>query len=535
MDRRRFLLASAASASLASCSPLRFFETTPVIHYPGMAAGHALRDAKSWHAPSAELATDVVILGSGVAGLMAAWKLAKAGHKNFMMISGPEFGGNAAGGAFGELGFPRGAHYLPLPSTESVHLREMLHDFGVLLDTPDAERPLYDEAAIVHSPDERLFFNGKWQDGLLPANDDPQHARFLSAVESLKTARGKDGKKVFAIPVDMSSRDEQWLRLDHISFAQWLTENGYTSPTLRWYTNYVCRDDYGTEYDKVSAWAGLHYFASRAGQAKNAADGAVLTWPEGLGRMVNKFRAAIDAHRGGNIWLREAHVVRVEETKTGVDILCAENSANGPRTFVVKAKRAVCAMPLFVVAKIFPQLKEYGFDSNAHLPSYAPWLVSNFLLKGFPAEAEGVPLAWDNVIYQGKGLGYVVSTHQDIRQAAPAKTVFTAYQALSNRSPNDVRQWLAKASPRELYDEAACELKQVYDWRWPLSVQALDITVRAHAMASPLVGFRANQGLANLRHADGKILFAHSDLSGFSVFEEASWWGYRAAQKILAG
>jgi hypothetical protein len=35
------------------------------------------------------------------------------------------------------------------------------------------------------------------------------------------------------------------------------------------------------------------------------------------------------------------------------------------------------------------------------------------------------------------------------------------------------------------------------------------------------------------RAADGPILFAHADLSGFSVFEEASWWGYRAAMHAL--
>jgi hypothetical protein len=34
---------------------------------------------------------------------------------------------------------------------------------------------------------------------------------------------------------------------------------------------------------------------------------------------------------------------------------------------------------------------------------------------------------------------------------------------------------------------------------------------------------------------DGKLLFAHADLSGFSVFEEASWWGYRAALRVLGG
>ena len=49
-------------------------------------------------------------------------------------------------------------------------------------------------------------------------------------------------------------------------------------------------------------------------------------------------------------------------------------------------------------------------------------------------------------------------------------------------------------------------------------------------MAAPLPGFRSNAGLKALREHDGAILFAHADLSGFSVFEEAAWWGDRAAR-----
>jgi hypothetical protein len=52
-------------------------------------------------------------------------------------------------------------------------------------------------------------------------------------------------------------------------------------------------------------------------------------------------------------------------------------------------------------------------------------------------------------------------------------------------------------------------------------------------MAAPLPGFRSNAGVQALRELSGPILFAHSDLSGFSVFEEAAWWGYRAADLAL--
>ena len=39
-------------------------------------------------------------------------------------------------------------------------------------------------------------------------------------------------------------------------------------------------------------------------------------------------------------------------------------------------------------------------------------------------------------------------------------------------------------------------------------------------------------GLGALRTERGAVVFAHSDLSGYSVFEEALWWGVAAADGI---
>jgi hypothetical protein len=168
------------------------------------------------------------------------------------------------------------------------------------------------------------------------------------------------------------------------------------------------------------------------------------------------------------------------------------------------------------------------------MPEYAPWMVSNFLMKDFPEELPRAPLSWDNVVYQEPGLGYVVSTHQDIRVRPPEKTVFTAYLALSDRTPDAARKWLNSASPAELLEAASVDLKTAYGWKFAPCVERVDITLRAHAMASPRPGFRSNEGARRLREADGPILFAHADLSGFSVFEEAAWWGYRAALRAMA-
>jgi hypothetical protein len=231
--------------------------------------------------------------------------------------------------------------------------------------------------------------------------------------------------------------------------------------------------------------------------------------------------------------------MRAREQGGAVNVLVADGfgaagTSGPPAMRRLRADRVVCAMPLFVAAYVLPDLAAYGYDHTAHQSPHAPWLVSNFTLRGFPSELEGAPLAWDNVVYEGEGLGYVVSTHQLIRVAPPPRTVFTAYQAVSVKTPDEARRWLAQADAHMLRDQAAIDLLLAYRagdfWR---RAERLDITVRGHAMATPAPGYLSNPGLAALREVDGRVLFAHSDLSGYSVFEEASWWGVKAASRIL--
>jgi hypothetical protein len=356
---------------------------------------------------------------------------------------------------------------------------------------------------------------------------------------------GRDGRKLFCIPLALSSQDAEWRALDGLTFKQWLLQHGYTSPALHWYLNYCCRDDYGAPHDRVSAWAGLHYFCSRDGHASNAPDSAVLTGPNGLARMVEYLRAPITRHLGRANWLLPGTAMRAREEGGTVNVLVADGfdelrasagagTAGLPTTRTLRADRVVCAMPLFVAAYVLPDLAAYGYDHAVHQSPHAPWVVSNFTLQGFPRELVGAPLAWDNVVYGGEGLGYVVSTHQLIRVAPPPRTVFTAYQAVSASAPDEARRWLAQADARALRDQAAIDLLLAYGEHdfWRRAVR-LDITVRGHAMATPAPGYLSNAGLAALRAVDGRVLFAHADLSGYSVFEEASWWGVQAASRIL--
>jgi hypothetical protein len=556
MKRRSLLLATGA-AGIAAATGVGFWRWQDIpsrIAYPGRDIGHRLRDTKpsDWPAPSAEYVTDVAIVGSGIAGLTAAWRLAREGHTRFALVLGPEPHGNAASGSAtigGErLRYPTGAHYLPLPSMESVHVRTMLAEFGVLQDGATTTAPTYDERVLVHAPDERLFRDGRWREGLVPIDDEPAPSaqrptpqqgspieRFFRAIDGLRDARGTDGRRVFTVPIALASTDPHWTALDALSFAAWLDREGYDDPALRWYLDYCCRDDYGAHAKQVSAWAGLHYFASRDGQARNAERGTVLTWPEGLDAMAERLdRAAFAPRAGRPTPLRlDGTALSIRDTRDGVDVLCLRVDGTRISTYRIRAKRAIAAMPLAVAAHVVAPLATSGYDPQAHAPRVAPWLVANVLLNRRPEEEDGAGLAWDNVLYGSDGLGYVDATHQAIRMAPPDATAFTTYRAFGDGDGDAARRWMDRAPASEIGTLAVAELRAVYGWRLGPCVERVDVTLRGHAMASPAPGTLANPGLRALREADGPILYAHADLSGYSVFEEAAWWGWCAAGRLL--
>jgi hypothetical protein len=194
-------------------------------------------------------------------------------------------------------------------------------------------------------------------------------------------------------------------------------------------------------------------------------------------------------------------------------------------------------MPLHVAAHIVRGIEALGFQHQQHASHHAAWQVSNFLVHHFPEEPDLHPLAWDNVVFGSSSLGYVNSTHQLIRTAKTEFSVFTAYHAYSGEDPKSIRQRLLNASADELFDIAVQDLDAAYGWRNRLKarqyVQQVEITLRGHAMSSPTPGFLHNQGIQNLIKQNSRIQFAHSDLSGLSIFEEASWWGDVAAKKVL--
>lgn len=532
--KRRHFLGASAALPLATCAPAPSVEGgfIGIDHQ----RGHLLRGPVGPVTPSVVRQTEVVIAGGGVAGLAAARALRLRGREDLALLELEDSaGGNARGTEVGGLPCPMGAHYLPLPGDDAPHVQNLLEELG--LRTRVSGRWQYDERHLCHSPQERLLFQGQWQEGLLPLNGVgpqtlAQYLKFAQLVdEARKAAR-------WAMPSFGVPQQPLQQALKAITFAAHLNQNGLDDQHLRWYLDYCCRDDYGAGIEVVSAWAGIHYFASRhgfhaPGMETEEREG-LLTWPEGNAWLTRHMAQPL----GDRVHTAQV-VTRIAQTRNGVEVDAWDVRAQALVRW--RARQAIVALPIFIAARVVQDAPDFLRQAVAQTV-YAPWLVANLHIKAPLNDRQGAAPSWDNVTYGTAGLGYVDATHQSL-QAVPGATVLTHYRALGG-APETLAQRRRDlmTKPWEAWrDEILAELAQAHP-DLPAKASRMDIVRYGHAMAIPVPEIQDKNGLQrpqNLRKqlskheqpavpSHGNLRFAHADWAGYSVFEEAFTLGHLA-------
>jgi hypothetical protein len=270
--------------------------------------------------------------------------------------------------------------------------------------------------------------------------------------------------------------------------------------------NYACRDDYGALAKDTSAWAGVHYFCSRETEEKGP-----LTWPEGNGWITRRLLERV----GENVRISQM-VHRIAETKRGASVFAGDTE--------FQSEFVIFAAPTFLAPYLvegFPRLHDF---------TYSPWLTANLTLERRP-DSRGAEPTWDTVFLDSPTLGYVDATHQSLRTHIE-RTVWTFYWALTDGTPGQNRQLLLDKDWNYWKEAILHDLERVHsDIRQ--CVSRIDVMRMGHAMIRPAVGSVFSAERRRLTRRDTRLLFANSDLSSISIFEEAQYHGVLAAETAL--
>jgi glycine/D-amino acid oxidase-like deaminating enzyme len=498
ISRRTFL--QSASFSLVGLSAKSDRKVEGSFVNESFQQGHMLRDRAGFPAPKRTEKIPVVIVGGGIAGLSAAWRLQKRGFHDFVLLEmSDQAGGNSRWGENEITAYPWAAHYVPVPGPKAVYVRELFEELGVLKDGR------WEERYLCFSPQERLFLYGRWQEGIEPAIglSDKDRDQFKRLEEQIVKFRSTGN---FTVPMEVGF-SESTSYLDKMSFADWLRNQRMDSRILNWYMNYCCRDDYGTTTDQTSAWAGVQYFASREPDEKGP-----LTWPEGNGWIVRRLLEHV-----GKFIRTGAMAHRIVQSKSRLSVFAGDTE--------YQTEFVIFAAPTFLAPYLMEGMKPL------HDFEYSPWLTANLTLDRLPGTYGGDP-TWDNVVMDSPTLGYVDALHQTLRTRVD-RTVWTFYWAMADGPPSQNRMQLLSSDWTHWKEAIFRDLERVHpDIRQ--CVSRMDIMRMGHAMARPKVGAIYSPERRALAKPQGRILFANSDLSGFSIFEEAQYRGVVAAEKVLS-
>lgn len=478
--------------------------------------GHLLRDPK-FPNPTSIRKVKNLIVGAGVSGLSCAYELKRQSEEFLLIELDSKIGGNSLNGNNKQGAFPLGAHYLPTPGNDALELKKLLQDLDIIVNK-DLEKPEYDELFLCHEMEERLFIHGVWQEGLIPEKglsdaDKKEINRFLIEMEMYNKKVGADGRKAFTIPLERSSKDIELIDLDKISMKKYLVDNNFNNEYLIWYVDYCCRDDYGAGIDKVSAWAGIHYFAARETEE-------LLTWPEGNGYLVKQITEKVK----DNI---ETNKILYSVNREGNKNLASVYDFELKKSIQYECENLIYCGPSFSAKNIF-KINRIKDTLDSFDKEYVPWMSANIEVEGYENWGN-LNIAWDNVNYHGRSLGYVNSNHQAI-QTKRSGLNLTQYWDLDKLFGKKARVSALTKTHKQWCDLVIKELQLTHRDIIPY-IKSIDIALFGHAMAIPKPNFLS---IAKLHFDQEKVYFAHTDVNYLSLFEQAFYQGYYAAQKVIA-
>jgi protoporphyrinogen oxidase len=297
---------------------------------------HQVRDGKVFSRPPVSARHDVVIVGGGISGLAAAYRLPSL---DFLLLEKePHWGGNAYLMEFEETPYATGSAFLAKSEPAYGFAREI----GL------EPLPINDSDSTILKGE---WVPDTWRSGLdkLPYP--------VAVREAFKNFR----KELLAI--DFEKREEELSRVPFSDFIK-----GYPDEIKQWWDNYG-PSNWGAASEETAASVALDDFQEMAGENGND----YYTWPGGLGAVTKRLSEVLQQKFSSQMRLRATTVAVVPE-KDEVRVTYME----GAELKTVAAKAVIMATPKFITRRLVDGLPAKQSEAMRQI-RYIPYAVVNLI------------------------------------------------------------------------------------------------------------------------------------------------------------
>jgi phytoene dehydrogenase-like protein len=455
-----------------------------------------VRDGGTIPAPSSRRTAQVCVVGGGLAGLAAAYRLRDTDVVLLEHLKST--GGHCARGRWKDVSYAECAAYFVEP-----------------------EPPLdafYDEMKFpikkIEEPSDSAIADGKYV--LDTFGTGVSKLPYPEAARKDFARMRRDMEKLLEsddypnMPIADATAEAR--KLDRMTWADWMLKEMRYHPAVKIYVDLYSRSAFGApSSEQISAFAGLNFWASEFMPR--------YTFPGGNALAAEMLHAAVEKAGKGRI-LSPATAVFVENTGSGVSVTYLDREG---KAHLIEAKTAIMACPKFVARHIVKGLPKDQDAAIAGL-SYGSYVVANALCSAPIVEA-----SYDTWTDAAPFTDFIVADW--VTRSGVARRAKTNHQVLSVYWP------VAYDHEAPLKDGAYGSFRQgTIDGLAKLLPGAkgkiVDVRLArwGHALCHAKPGWYVDRSEI-VKRPVGRVLFAHSDNQGLPAFESALIEGLEAAKQ----
>jgi hypothetical protein len=302
---------------------------------------------------------------------------------------------------------------------------------------------------------------------------------------------------------------EQFRQLNEVTFLEWLQPKIDLRSDFVEGLDYHMKDDFGAGTEKISALAGIHYFACRPYYIKPV---ELFSPPEGNAYFINKISAQIPTE---NIYSSMV-VKHIVENNGGFEVEVIDGINR--EILKVNCSKIIYAGNKHALKYIYPS-DFHAFEKN----EYAPWVVVNLVMK---EDWDGEAFWQNEILTDDKSLlGFVDSKAQ---YSTAGQRVLTVYYCFK---PEE-REMMSLIEERKqtFIDQTIGHIVAYFDRKLRNQIEKVFIKQMGHAMPIPQPGYLFKD--ANTNRSNPNLVYAGVDNGRLPLLFEAMDSGIMAAKEV---